>query len=723
MAKLDDKIANEVAENTESDLSATTATTNAGDSGRQAINWNEVLARFRPRLQELEFEDTDVPSPDDLDAFPGFLARLQVKDPLLASDLSRTVRRFRDMGALPDEAAQNRRERSRALKQAATMRTVEGRLVKDKRKAPLYGLAALLLVLGPLGYMLSRPIQKSPPPTAGNGVETTTADTPKSDETVSSNTTAQPTELVKTVENAGNAAGNLVRSGGEQIANASQQEGGITGAVGESSQNPASGTSSPSAGNSTAPNRENGVSMPTPTPPTVTPPPVAAAPQPSTTTPAPDVYRPVNNAPTDGFGDDVSSSRPVAVTPPARTTSTPSFGDDVSSSRPVAVAPPVITPSTPGRTTSTSFDDGVPKSSTIAASPATTSSSSPSFGDSGRQAVANTPAPANTNTNTRAGSIPAPVVMVPKVATTASTRSASATGTGTNTGNTFGNNVPAPMGLSPVGTVTPEAPVAQRNRATSGLVYERPRPAPVKAAAPADTAPEPETASTTAAPSSLGLFGDTSGANNGASSTAGTAEKPFGSDASVPASRLGAVGPFRNLQQIPVRLVTAIHTLTGNSVPVLVVTADGGSFVGVGTINGQLARVDMTFRRYVAPDGAVSDVDALAYTLEGSNLTQGIPANIVPIAPTLGIDMAQNGAAALQGAVQSALENAGKSASQIAIGDGASISANALPPLWQILMGGVSKTFTMPTNTQSVMRAAKVSTNTPMTLIVGIGNN
>lgn len=199
------------------------------------------------------------------------------------------------------------------------------------------------------------------------------------------------------------------------------------------------------------------------------------------------------------------------------------------------------------------------------------------------------------------------------------------------------------------------------------------------------------------------------------------AETPFGGDATNAASKLGALGPYKNLQQVPVRLVTAVYALTGGSVPVVVVTADGGSFVGVGTINGQLARVDMSFRRYIDAGGQVFEIDALAYSVEGQNLTQGVPARISPVAPTLALDAAQNGASALQGAVQSALTANAGNGPKIAIGDGAAIASNALPPLWQILAGGVGETFSLPKATQSISRIARVDSNTQLTLIVGIG--
>lgn len=216
-------------------------------------------------------------------------------------------------------------------------------------------------------------------------------------------------------------------------------------------------------------------------------------------------------------------------------------------------------------------------------------------------------------------------------------------------------------------------------------------------------------------------MGSASGGGDVVAQNTVPAETPFGGTATNAASKLGALGPYKNLQQVPVRLVTAVYALTGGSVPVVVVTADGGSFVGVGTINGQLARVDMAFRRYIDAGGQVFEIDALAYSVEDQNLTQGVPARIEPIAPTLALDAAQNGANALQGAVQSALSVNAGNGPKIAIGEGAAIASNALPPLWQILTGGVGETFALPKATQSISRIARVDSNTQLTLIVGLG--
>lgn len=107
--------------------------------------------------------------------------------------------------------------------------------------------------------------------------------------------------------------------------------------------------------------------------------------------------------------------------------------------------------------------------------------------------------------------------------------------------------------------------------------------------------------------------------------------------------------------------------------------------------------------------------------MEGQNLTQGVSARIEPIAPTLALDAAQNGANALQGAVKSALTANAGNGPKIAIGDGAAIASNALPPLWQILAGGIGETFALPKATQSISRIAEVDSNTQLTLIVGLG--
>ncbi|GGO33474.1 hypothetical protein [Deinococcus humi] len=399
------------------------------------------------------------------------------------------------------------------------------------------------------------------------------------------------------------------------------------------------------------------------TPPVVPSPPVSSSPPPPNNLPANDVYRPVAASPAQSFGNTIPA-RPAAPQPAAlRSEPTPAPSSVPEDPTPVAPAP-VATETSP-----------LPSAAEVAPQPVA-------------QAVPRAAAP-----------LPA-----------------------ANLETSFGADINP---SAPSGNAAPVAYAPPARRVSSGLIYERERPEPPQ------TSPEAVTSAAASAQSAAPITGEgltfggmgTSAPRGGDITARNTvpAETPFGGTATNAASKLGALGPYRNLQQVPVRLVTAVYALTGGSVPVVVVTAEGGSFVGVGTINGQLARVDMTFRRYIDAGGQVFEIDALAYSVEGQNLTQGVPARIEPIAPTLALDAAQNGANALQGAVQSALSANAGSGPKIAIGDGAAIASNALPPLWQILAGGVGETFALPKATQSISRAAKVDSNTQLTLMIGIG--
>ncbi len=660
-------------------------------------NWQGVLARFVPRLEALGFTQEEVPSPDDLDAFPTFLARVQVKDPLLASDLSRTVRAFRDQGALPNAGAQAKRDARRKVKRAATMREVNGRYVYDKRKAPMYALAALLLVFGPVGYLMSRPNLNDKVKKEEAATQTAATET----ETLAVNPSSDPglvPERIGAAQRKVTEVGQSALDAGRSLVSSNQQGGGGSTSTGETSTGNSTSTSSPQP--SLFGGSDQGLdtgSSSTPPPPEVSAPPVATytpapAPEPVRAAPAQDVYTPVKTSPEPAFGDSFAAPAPTAI-PVQRA--------------PVAAAP-MQTESVPPQTVTPALLN-LPKSE-----PETSVSASIQPSATGRRTGESAAAssrtaqstPASSTAQTQSGSAGNRASITP---------AASASTTASRQGGNFGDSVTAPLGMVTQAAES-EPP---RRQATSGLVYERPKPP-----APAQPAPAPVTATAPAAEAApavaaTGLLGQ-GGSDTQAQGKAAQSETPFGSDSAVPTSRLGALGPFRNLQQIPVQLVTAIYTLSGGSVPVVVVTADGGSFVGSATVNGQLARVDMSFRRYVAPDGTVSDVDALAYTLEGKNLTQGVPATIIPAAPTLAIDAAQNSASALQTALMAALDNK-SSAPVVAVGEGASISTGALPPLWQILAGGLGKTFTLPQNTQSITRAAKVNTSTPMTLIIGLG--
>lgn len=657
--------------------------------------WDTVIGSFSDRLERAGFEVADVPAPESPE-FPKFLADVNENDPLLAAEISRKLRSFRDRGNLPSSSAAARRERRRKVKQSVIMRREGKGFVYDKRKAPLYGLAALFFILGPFMYFLSRPPlkaaeAKNPPGSTttphedGNAAprQAKTRQTEqKSDEPVTLTNpltgqpvTSLPTPLATTSRHRGTAP-----VGGNDNLDAFARE--------QSRQTPLAPipvTSIPKTSNTTP------VAV---QPPVVTPPPVAAnipsSPSSAPSSSASNVYRPVpvnNTAPSFGNSIPVERTAPVAS----------STASVVTPTEPTPAPPLPVTRTTDNGNGSADSSFGSNSGSGVAVRPTSSMSS---------------PGTASSSTGQRRVTPPSPAASAPPV-TASTVRSSPAFGDSINQAapSSLGN-----LNMPTVAASVPERPV------TSGLTYQRRRPeTPQQAVAPVAAAPAP--ANTTPAPGEGLSFGALGSAEKGVESSTQTApaETPFGSSATNQASRLGALGPFKNLQQVPARLVTAVFALTGGSVPVVVVTPDGGSFVGVGTINGQLGRVDMQFRRYIDAGGQVFEIDALAYSVEGNNLTQGVAARIEPIAPTLALDAAQNGVSALQGAVQSSLNAMTSNAPKIAIGDNATIASHALPPLWQILAGGVSQTFTLPKAAQSITRAARVDSNTPMVLILGIG--
>lgn len=643
--------------------------------------WDTVAKRYQARLSESGFEPEDIPAPESPD-FPKFLHSLTGKDPLLAAELSRKMRTFKDHGNLPPTNASAGRNRRRNAKRSAIMRREGQGFVYDKKKAPLYGLAALLLGIAPLMYFLSRPA------TQAAGIQGLPASqTAKQTDTNPKNakvTTGKPTDSgaketgpigeapgtgAGAKAGVGTGTGGPVKPKGKDNLTAFAGEQGTGGAAPKSASN-------------------KGITI---TPPVVPSPPVSSAPTPS---PVSDVYRPVAASPTQSFGSTIPAQQavpqpaPIAYEPPPPA--------------PIAYEPPPYVPEEPAP---------------VAPAPVVAATSPAPFAAEAAPQTAVQATPRTTAQATPKAS--------PRTAPKASPRTAAPAPAATRTqAAPFGSDVNQ---SAPSGNTAQVAYAPPARRASNGLIYERQRPeTPQGSTEPAAIAAAPASVESAAPVAGEGMtFGgmgsSTSGGGDVVAQNVVPAETPFGGTATNAASKLGALGPYKNLQQVPVRLVTAVYALTGGSVPVVVVTADGGSFVGVGTINGQLARVDMTFRRYIDAKGQVFEIDALAYSVEGKNLTQGVPARIEPIAPTLALDAAQNGANALQGAVQSALNANASNGPKIAIGDGAAIASNALPPLWQILAGGVGETFALPKATQSITRAAKVDSNTQLTLIIGIG--
>ncbi|WP_084045045.1 hypothetical protein [Deinococcus hopiensis] len=617
------------------------------------------------------------------------------------------------------------------------MREENGVFVFDKKKAPMYGLLTLGLILGPLMYFLAQPELKNTDISLGSKEEEKQAAAKvqiKKPGEVSAEASAGEATGKPGAKKATDPLANIptASAGAIQSAREGAAEGATPTPASKTEATPAEalkdfGKKAAEKGNGAAANAgllaqrlatkpEQPTAPPVSASDTSSPAPVASPPRQA---PEPNVWEPVRQTSSERFGNSIPMSAPAPEPEPTAWSPPPPPPAPVTPPAPPApVTPPAPQPVAAPAPTMTAFSTPAPQAR-------------PAQPVQMARAV-QPPAPARV----------APPKPTPKPAAVAKPKAAKTTAVNAfssvpknqqGEGQAFGSSIPiqqatptAAFGSSvPIQQSAPDRPV------TSGLIYEREKPPtpPVAenngtpAQTPVASTPSAGTPDTAMLAAASGQFGGGSAipAPPAAAGNTLPAETPFGSTATTEASKIGETGPFKPLQQVPGHLITAINTLTGGTVPVVVVTRDGGSFVGVGTINGQLARVDMVFRRYIDAKGKVYAVDALAYSVEGANLTQGVAASIEPVAPTLAIDAAQNGVSALQEALMAALNAKGQSGTKIAVGDGATISSDALPPLWQILAGGVGSTFTMPKNTQSISRVAKVRSNTTMTVIVGLG--
>ncbi|WP_194165388.1 hypothetical protein [Deinococcus terrestris] len=641
-----------------------TAQERADRAASSALSWKAVKERFEPRVEQ---EGFDLPEPDSPE-FPYFLAKLNAVNPSLTRELVNETRRLRREVDMPSPRASRRRERNRATRRILFMRqTPDGRWVYDKDKAPVYGMTALLLVGGLMTAVYALPRLNGQPATSASAAAAPVGTPEPAGVQAPANQAESEAALERSREEL--ARFRRERSAREAAERAAQR--GLTADNG-------------AATSSTTKIKPLGGEEPNPPAPPATPTRTVQTP----ITPAPSVYTPVPRPPPApqpvSTPAPAPAPAPVQVTPPAtpppepaRAAPAPVRQAAVTTPAPTRRAAPV-TPSSPAPVRSAA---ATPSPAHRAASVPPSPTRNAAEGAPVRTPAA--PQPETPDVSASFGALPvmpppvdpSPVVASPSQDTSAAPVSSAAFG-----------GVPESVAI-PGASAAPEAPSPQF---ASGLVYER-------------------ASQSTAVP--------------GAASGALPAETPFGSSTTNPASQIGATGPFTPLQQVPATLITAISALNGASVPAVAVTADGGSFIGVGTINATLARVDMTFRRYVASDGKVYAVDAIAYAQEAAGLTQGLRAEIRPVAPTLALDAAQNSANALNTFVQNAASAAAKGAqgNSVAIGDNLTISGPSAASLAQTLLGGLGSTFRLPENTQTISRIANVNGGTPMTVIVGLG--
>ncbi|GGO37182.1 hypothetical protein [Deinococcus humi] len=630
----------------------------------QGVSWQALKDRFLEGVQAEGF--AGVPEPDRQEFAP-FLAKLNARNPALARELVQETRRLRRGLELPSSAAARRRERSRDTRRVLLMRqTPDGRWVLDKQKAPVYGMLGLLALGGLLTAIYALPkLDGKSALVATPAAPNTSPDVSPAPVTDSASREAleRSREQLRQVRANKTVAAPLSPAAKSPLATTPARPKALT-----TTQNPPPPPTVP-----VAPARSADFQPVADTARTTSGfQPQRGATSPSTVAPQSLSYAPSSAAPgVLPFGaDSVVAARPPEAVP----------SDTPPSSRP---APPVTTPRLSAPTAQKPPASPSPAGTTA---PAPVTPTPPPV-------VLKAPAPALPPPLNIAGSDPpaAPAPALPD--------SAEAT---TPFGGDFG---PPPSVVSeaaapqdPPGTTVTGSAASSPTAFARGMVYER-KPQAGPADQPTSAATPPPTSTST-----------------------GT-ETPFGSDAVNPPSKIGATGPFTPLQQIPATLLTGIRTPNGGSVPVVAVTAEGGSFVGVATVNAALARVDILFRRYIAPDGNIHQVDALAYARDGNGLTQGIPAAVEVFAPTLALDAAQNSANALNTYVQNAAAAAlkGGSGTTINLGDGNTLSGPSAASLAQTLLGGLGATFKMPENTQSILRVASVKSTAPMIVIAGLG--
>lgn len=648
-----------------------------------AASWQEVRRRLEPRVQDAGFDT--IPEPGSRE-FPRFLAQLNARQPALAQELVRESRRLQRGVALPSPAAARRRERRRATRRLLFMKqTADGRWVMDKSKAPWYGITTLLVIGGVLTAIYAMPRLPGTSALAASQTSTSTPENTGTDGAQDASAAADTAASQEALDQARRELQEFRRQNArrqtgqtEPIKPVNQQGEGATG--GAAPAEPAGrAPGSPEATFKPLAGEDN--------PPPPPPPPARPVQTPAPASPT--LFTPVRKPPTPA---PVPSERQYV--PPAPAYTPPAPEPVAVNPEPVRVAPAPEPPASFGGSPTLSNPAAPARRAVPASSTASAGRGAPSPAAPPRQTAS---AP-----NTTAAPAPGTATATPPPAATEAAYSQES-----GFGELFGglpvmpppvdapppteNTVPGSAAFGNVTGAAPDTSAVPESQFTSGMVYER---APKTAAA--------------AASGAGGL----------------PAETPFGSAAGNPASQIGATGPFTPLQQVPATLVMAISALNGASVPVVAVTADGGSFVGLATINATLARVDVSFRRYVAADGKIYTVDALAYAREPGGLTQGLHADIKPTAPTLALDAAQNSANALNTYVQNLAAAAAKGGqgTSINIGDNLTLSGPSAATLAQTLVGGLGSTFRMPENTQSISRVATVNGGTPMVVIVGMGS-
>lgn len=260
---------------------------------------------------------------------------------------------------------------------------------------------------------------------------------------------------------------------------------------------------------------------------------------------------------------------------------------------------------------------------------------------------------------------------------------------------------------------TPEGQGSARN----AMIYQATRPASVPAQADSEQSAMlyQTSARGTAAGTGSSLVFQQAGEASGSSAAPaqGATAPAFGQAVDPDAPRFAATSVITG------KLFTSIRAAAGMAVPVIVLSQDG-NWVGSASYNTRLGRVDMRFTSFVMhKNSKVYPVFATAYQkASNGTLSEGVSANVHPIAPTLALDLARAGLNGLNAYTQS-LQNAGTTTYNGSL----VTTTRQAPELVQVLRGEVGKVFALPEGNQSIQIVADIAAGTEVQLVYGVGSD
>lgn len=434
-----------------------------------------------------------------------------------------------------------------------------------------------------------------------------------------------------------------------------------------------------------------------------------------------DPYTPVTStaeaapapAPTPSYAD--TAPAPIAVTPAAtpivRTASTP-FGDAVAAPEPVQVKTPAPASTVPAPLpldkapveVASPFAAAVPEQ---APAPVARGNTSPARASAATSAQAPVSAPFGGEAfGSDSASVPAPAIPDSQAASPVQQEQPAR-------GAAIIYQAQRQPETLPKSSMIYQRPAEQNTRPTSALIYRA-------QAAQAGASVGSMTSQQASAPLANANSGGSLIYQNQPQPSSAPAGNMQQGTAPAPAAFAQTPDPdapkFAPTSVIQGKLFSNIRTAAGLAVPVIVVSKDG-NWVGVASYNTQLGRVDMRFTSFVLnKNGKTYPVDASAYQAgKNGTISEGVGANIHPIAPTLAVDIARAGMNSLNSYTQ-ALQNSGTTTS-----NGSLLSTTRqAPELLQVVRGEIGKVFALPEGNVSIRIVADVAAGTDIQVVYGV---